>query len=149
MHSKPVWIYKFSKVYSKYIYFRFQAERKRAEFFLLSNDEAKRNRLLYLKIMSKQVTKYICTLFVDFANNLYAHLVILIYADICTFFWTFWMQIVGFLKYWYRLIFCTFFWTFCIKIIGILKYWFRLIFLKRLTRQLNATPFVEKCYQLI
>ena len=59
MHSKPVWIYKVSKVYSKYIYFRFQAERKRAEFFLLSNDEAKRNRLLYLKIMSTQVTKKI------------------------------------------------------------------------------------------
>ena len=89
MHVKPVWIYKFSKVYSKYIYFRFQAERKRAEFFHLSNDEAKRNRLLYLKIMSTQVTKekYIHTFFVDFASNLYTHLVILIQAPICSFFW--------------------------------------------------------------
>ena len=126
MHSKPVWIYKFSKVYSKYIYFRFQAERKRAEFFLLSNDEAKRNRLLYLKIISTQVTKKIhlhifcrfCKQFVCASCNIdtgrYLHI-----------FWTLWMQILCFLKYWY---FAHFFWTFCIKII--LKYWYRLIFFK-------------------
>ena len=108
MHSKPVWIYKFSMVYSKYIYFRFQAERKRAEFFLLSNDEAKRNRLLYLKIMSTQVTKKIhlhifcrfckqfvhvsCNIdtvlyfshFLDFLHIDYRHLIMLIQADAST-----------------------------------------------------------------